>query len=64
MQQLKVWTWIPPAEAVKEPELVFTTNEHGYSLKTFYEKVENCGPVLIIIRTINNDVSYLPLCRF
>ncbi|XP_067950092.1 GTPase-activating protein skywalker-like isoform X2 [Watersipora subatra] len=56
LQQLKVWSWLPPAEAVKEPELAFTTNEDGYSLKTLYDKVENCGPTLLVIRTIGNDV--------
>jgi len=43
--------------SVMDPKLIFTTNEHGYSLKTFYEKVEKCGPVLIVIKTIENDVS-------
>ena len=59
-QLLTVWSWLPPAEGVKEPMRVFTTNEHGYSLKTLYEKVEEYGPSLIVIRTVDNDVSGMP----
>lgn len=56
-QLLTLWSWLPPAEGVKEPLRVFTTNEHGYSLKTLYEKVEEYGPTLIVLRTVDNDVS-------
>ena len=61
LQMNIVWSWLPPAEAVKDPEMVFTTNEHGYSLKTFYEKVEYAGPVLVIIRTMSNEVRSLTI---
>jgi len=55
-QLLTLWSWLPPAEGVKEPLRVFTTNEHGYSLKTLYEKVEEYGPTLIVLRTVDNDI--------
>lgn len=40
-----------------QPVLLYTTEEHGCSLTTFYHRVEQHEPTLLIIKTCNNEVS-------
>jgi len=42
-----------------QPVLLYTTEEHGCSLTTFYVRVEQHEPTLLMIKTCNNEVSYL-----
>lgn len=39
------------------PTLLYTTEEHGCSLTTFYVRVEQHEPTLLMIKTCNNEVS-------
>lgn len=39
------------------PVLLYTTEEHGCSLTTFYVRVEQHEPTLMMIKTCNNEVS-------
>jgi len=41
-----------------QPVLLYTTEEHGCSLTTFYVRVEQHEPTLLMIKTCNNEVSY------
>lgn len=41
-----------------QPVLLYTTEEHGCSLTTFYIRVEHHEPTLLMIKTCNNEVSY------
>lgn len=38
------------------PTLLYTTEEHGCSLTTFYVRVEQHEPTLLMIKTCNNEV--------
>jgi len=40
-----------------QPVLLYTTEEHGCSLTTFYVRVEQHEPTLLMIKTCNNEVS-------
>ena len=40
-----------------QPVLLYTTEEHGCSLTTFYIRVEHHEPTLLMIKTLNNEVS-------
>lgn len=40
-----------------QPILLYTTEEHGCSLTTFYVRVEQHEPTLLMIKTCNNEVS-------
>ncbi|XP_069104836.1 GTPase-activating protein skywalker-like [Argopecten irradians] len=51
-----VWSWLPPRFAVCQPELLYTSEEHGTSLMTLYTRVEDYQPTLIVIKTTNNEV--------
>lgn len=41
-----------------QPILLYTTEEHGCSLTTFYVRVEHHEPTLLMIKTCNNEVSF------
>lgn len=40
-----------------QPILLYTTEEHGCSLTTFYVRVEHHEPTLLLIKTCNNEVK-------
>jgi len=47
-----------------QPVLLYTTEEHGCSLTTFYVRVEQHEPTLLMIKTCNNEVNYNVLRLF
>jgi hypothetical protein len=38
------------------PELVYSSNEHGISLNTFYNKSEKYEPTILVIKTTEGEV--------
>src|SRR5690348_13124036 len=40
-----------------QPELIYTTEEHGSSVTTFFNRVEQYEPTLMIIKTTRNEVN-------
>ncbi|XP_072180415.1 GTPase-activating protein skywalker-like isoform X2 [Diadema setosum] len=56
-QQLHtLWGWIPSRFSVYQPSLVFTTQEHGFSLTTFYTRCEYCEPTILLIKTSDQEI--------
>ncbi|XP_065203238.1 GTPase-activating protein skywalker isoform X4 [Planococcus citri] len=53
---ITLWTWLPIRITMYQPVLLYTTEEHGCSLTTFYYRVEQHEPTLLIIKTCNNEV--------
>ncbi|KDR15241.1 TBC1 domain family member 24 isoform X3 [Zootermopsis nevadensis] len=51
-----LWTWLPVRITMYQPVLLYTTEEHGCSLTTFYVRVEQHEPTLLMIKTCNNEV--------
>lgn len=47
-----------------QPILLYTTEEHGCSLTTFYVRVEQHEPTLLMIKTCNNEVSFFQIIFF
>lgn len=47
-----------------QPVLLYTTEEHGCSLTTFYVRVEQHEPTLLMIKTCNNEVIVLMFPEF
>ena len=41
-----------------EPTLIYSSNEHGISLTTFYHRSEQYEPTILVIKTTTDDVSY------
>ena len=40
-----------------QPELLYTSEEHGCSLTTFFHRVEQREPTVMIVKTLSGDVS-------
>ncbi|XP_071478421.1 uncharacterized protein [Diadema antillarum] len=56
-QQLHtLWGWVPSRFSVYQPSLVFTTQEHGFSLTTFYTRCEYCEPTILLIKTADQEI--------
>ncbi|XP_068239755.1 GTPase-activating protein skywalker isoform X4 [Palaemon carinicauda] len=53
---LTVWSWLPTRMTLHQPTLIYTTEEHGCSLTTFFQRVEKHEPTLMCIRTTNDHV--------
>ncbi|KAK9510012.1 hypothetical protein O3M35_004887 [Rhynocoris fuscipes] len=51
-----LWSWLPVRITMYQPILLYTTEEHGCSLTTFYYRVEKYAPTLLMIKTCNNEV--------
>ncbi|XP_067101059.1 TBC1 domain family member 24 [Osmerus mordax] len=51
-----IWSWIPERFALCQPQLLFTTSNHGCSLNRFYSHCEGYEPTLMLIRTTDHDV--------
>ena len=56
-QLFTLWSWLPMRITMYQPILLYTTEEHGCSLTTFYVRVEQHEPTLLMIKTCNNEVS-------
>ncbi|MBN3274756.1 TBC24 protein, partial [Polyodon spathula] len=57
-----IWAWIPERFALCQPQLLFTTSEHGCSLNSFYAQSEGYEPTLLLIRTTEQE-SFTLHCR-
>ncbi|XP_066597523.1 GTPase-activating protein skywalker isoform X2 [Prorops nasuta] len=53
---ITLWSWLPMRITMYQPILLYTTEEHGCSLTTFYVRVEQHEPTLLMIKTCNNEV--------
>ncbi|XP_069986001.1 GTPase-activating protein skywalker isoform X1 [Penaeus vannamei] len=53
---LTLWSWLPVRMTMHQPSLIYTTEEHGCSLTTFFQRVEKHEPTLICIRTVKDHV--------
>ncbi|XP_059195920.1 TBC1 domain family member 24-like [Centropristis striata] len=51
-----VWAWIPERFALFSPIRLFNTAEHGRSLASFYSHVEGHEPVVLMIKTMGEEV--------
>ncbi|CRL00387.1 CLUMA_CG013655, isoform A [Clunio marinus] len=51
-----LWSWLPVRITMYQPVLLYTTEEHGCSLTTFFIRVEQHEPTLLMIKTCNNEV--------
>ncbi|KAK6632106.1 hypothetical protein RUM44_007136 [Polyplax serrata] len=53
---LILWSWLPVRITMYQPVLLYTTEEHGCSLTTFFHLVEQHEPTLLMIKTAANEV--------
>lgn len=53
---LTIWNWLPVRMTMYQPSLLYTTEEHGSSLTTFYQRVEGHDQTILLVRTTCNHV--------
>lgn len=58
-QLFTLWSWLPVRITMYQPVLLYTTEEHGCSLTTFFIRVEQHEPTLLMIKTCNNEVNII-----
>ncbi|XP_029368538.1 TBC1 domain family member 24-like [Echeneis naucrates] len=51
-----VWAWIPERFALFSPIRLYHTAEHGRSLASFYSHVEGHEPMVLLIKTVDEEV--------
>ncbi|GAB6031291.1 hypothetical protein CHUAL_009090 [Chamberlinius hualienensis] len=51
-----LWSWLPARITMYQPQLIYTTEEHGCSLMTFYTRVQDYEPTLLIIKTTTDEI--------
>ncbi|RWS27001.1 TBC1 domain family member 24-like protein [Leptotrombidium deliense] len=51
-----LWDWLPEKVVVREPQIVFSTNEHGNSLSTFYLKTGDYEPTILLVKTESSEI--------
>jgi len=57
-QFVTLWDWLPVRFSLSQPVLVFTTQEHGFRLKTLLEKIDEIEYSILIIKTTNGEVIF------
>nr|XP_006812404.1 PREDICTED: TBC1 domain family member 24-like [Saccoglossus kowalevskii] len=55
-QLQKIWQWLPHRMSVHQPQLLFTTEEHGSSLHAMFNKCEDFQPTILLIKTTTNHI--------
>ncbi|EDV23947.1 uncharacterized protein TRIADDRAFT_57693 [Trichoplax adhaerens] len=55
-QWSQIWNMIPDRFYIKVPIMLFTSAEHGCSLKTFYLKAADHEPMVLLIKTLEGEV--------
>lgn len=51
-----IWSWLPERIQLQRPSVVFTTDEHGYSLNSLYTRSDQYEPTLIVVRSARGAV--------
>ncbi|XP_076363750.1 GTPase-activating protein skywalker-like isoform X5 [Tachypleus tridentatus] len=52
----QLWGWLPARITMSQPIVIFSTNEHGSSLISFFMKVEEWEPTVLVIKADNDEV--------
>ncbi|XP_071454255.1 GTPase-activating protein skywalker isoform X1 [Hetaerina americana] len=52
---ITLWSWLPVRITMYQPILLYTTEEHGCSLTTFFVRVEQHEPTILIVKTSNGE---------
>lgn len=53
---LVLWSWLPARITMYQPQLLYTTDEHGCSLTTFYSRVDEWEPTVLVIKTTTDEI--------
>ncbi|OQV19749.1 TBC1 domain family member 24 [Hypsibius exemplaris] len=51
-----LWQWLPLRHRIAQPTLLYTSEEHGTSLVTFFQQTGPNEPTILLVKTRNDDV--------
>lgn len=54
-QMAVVWQWLPARITMLQPEVIYSTNEHGSSLTNFYFHTDTWEPTVLVILTTRDE---------
>ena len=54
---LTLWNWIPQRLTVYKPSVLFTTQEHGTSITTLFNVLDELELCILLVRTFQNEVN-------
>ncbi|XP_075721767.1 GTPase-activating protein skywalker-like [Rhipicephalus microplus] len=54
-QMFVLWNWLPPRITTLQPELIYSTNEHGSSLTNFYGHTDTWEPTVLVVLTTRGE---------
>ncbi|KAL1444505.1 hypothetical protein MTO96_029816 [Rhipicephalus appendiculatus] len=54
-QMCLLWNWLPPRITTLQPELIYSTNEHGSSLTNFYVHTDTWEPTVLVVLTARGE---------
>ncbi|XP_075538891.1 GTPase-activating protein skywalker-like isoform X4 [Dermacentor variabilis] len=55
IQMALVWSWLPARITMLQPEVIYSTNEHGSSLTNFFFHTDTWEPTLLVILTTREE---------
>lgn len=55
-QMNSLWSWLPVRVTTLEPNLVYSTDEHGSCLTAFFSRVDIWEPTILLVKANNDDV--------
>ncbi|XP_077523531.1 GTPase-activating protein skywalker-like [Amblyomma americanum] len=54
-QMAIIWHWLPPRITMLQPEMIYSTNEHGSSLTNFYLHTDMWEPTVVVVLTTRGE---------
>ncbi|KAL5491003.1 hypothetical protein EMCRGX_G016216 [Ephydatia muelleri] len=51
-----LWEWLPLWVTSEHPECLFRASRDGYNLRTLYRYCEHVQPIILVVRTTNDEV--------
>ncbi|TUJ41096.1 TBC1 domain family member 24 [Bagarius yarrelli] len=55
MEMRVVWAWIPERFSLFSPERLYSTEEHGRNLTSFYAGAEGREPTVLLLKTVDEE---------
>jgi hypothetical protein len=56
LQFYALWQWLPLRYQIGQPTPLFTSEEHGNSLVTFFQQTGANEPTILLVKTRNDDI--------
>lgn len=53
-----IWSWLPIRISMYQPEVIYSSNEHGVCLTAFYMTAGQWEPTVLVIKSMNDEVNW------